>query len=461
MKIEFQGAAGTVTGSRYLLSEGQTHVLVDCGLFQGFKYLRLKNWEEFPLDPTEVSAIILTHAHLDHSGYVPLLVKNGFRGPIFSTSATKDLASLILRDSGFLQKEEANFANKHKFSKHHPALPLYDQKDAEHSIENFQILDWQQKKTIQATTGTRLEFEFHPAGHLLGASSVFMKFDGKTLGFSGDLGRFTDPIMHPPSFPVGVDYLVIESTYGDRQHDTKSPKEQILEIVERTIRRGGTILIPSFSVGRAQLVLYYLHELQKEGRLPEVPIYLNSPMASRANDLLGKHANETRCSQETIKFICSVARAVSSVEESIRLNEDARPKIIIAASGMATGGRVLHHLKTLAPDPRNTLLFVGFQAGGTRGDSLVRGAREVKIHGENWPVRAEVVPLDSMSAHADGNELIEWIQRLHKKPERVFVTHGEPHSADVLRYRIEHELGIEASVPQQGDVFNFEQMRFE
>jgi metallo-beta-lactamase family protein len=267
--------------------------------------------------------------------------------------------------------------------------------------------------------------------------------------------------MHPPSFPVGVDYLVIESTYGDRQHDTKSPKEQILEIVERTIRRGGTILIPSFSVGRAQLVLYYLHELQKEGRLPEVPIYLNSPMASRANDLLGKHANETRCSQETIKFICSVARAVSSVEESIRLNEDTRPKIIIAASGMATGGRVLHHLKTLAPDPRNTLLFVGFQAGGTRGDSLVRGAREVKIHGENWPVRAEVVPLDSMSAHADGNELIEWIQRLHKKPERVFVTHGEPHSADVLRYRIEHELGIEASVPQQGDVFNFEQMRFE
>ena len=456
MKIQFLGAAGTVTGSRYLLTEGNTKVLIDCGLFQGYKNLRLKNWDPLSISASEISAVILTHAHLDHSGYIPLLVKSGFRGPIYCTEATRDLCGLLLPDSGHLQEEEAQFANSRGYSKHKPALPLYTEKDAQFSLQFLKPLKWRERYSINADTKDRIDFEFHPAGHLFGAASILLHYGNKSIAFSGDIGRESDPVTRNPSFMIGADTVVVESTYGDRSHSTVDPKILLKDVILRTLKREGTLVIPSFAVGRAQLVLYYIHELRKAGEIPNVPIYLNSPMALRANDVFCKHFRESKMSQEAAREICAVAKPVASVEESIALNERKDPMILIAASGMATGGRVLHHLKAFVPDPKNTILFVGFQAGGTRGEAMLHGAKEVKIHGELWPIRAEIAEIDSMSAHADGSEVIEWVRKLQKKPVQVFVTHGEPAAADFLRRRIENELKLNATVPDLGQTVDLE-----
>ncbi|MES3037691.1 MAG: MBL fold metallo-hydrolase [Bdellovibrionota bacterium] len=456
MKIQFLGATQTVTGSRYLISKGKTKVLVDCGLFQGFKHLRLKNWDKLSFDVSEIDAVLLTHAHLDHSGYLPLLIKSGFNGRIYATQATIDLCSLLLPDSGYLQEEEASFANKHGYSKHSPAKPLYTEEDAKLCMDYFTPIKWKERSSISHPGSTdKIEFEFFPAGHLLGAASILVKGDGKTIVFSGDLGRTDDPVTRVPHFDGNeCDDLVIESTYGNKKHLNQDPKAALKEIILKTFNRNGTVIIPSFAVGRAQLVLYYIHQLKLENQIPDIPVYLNSPMASKTNQILGKHSKETKMSLEIINSICHTARVIGSTEESITLNENKTPKIIIAASGMATGGRVLHHLKSFGPDPKNSIVFVGFQAGGTRGDSLVRGAEEIKIHGTFWPMRAEIVQIDSMSAHADADGLLGWISGFKQKPRRVFVTHGEPEAAEEMRRRIEFELEINAVTPEFGQIFD-------
>lgn len=458
MKLRFLGATQTVTGSRYLLTSGKTRILVDCGLFQGYKNLRLKNWDEFAVPPSSIGAVLLTHAHLDHSGYLPLLVKSGFRGKIYCTKATRDLCSILLADCGYLQEEEAKFANKHGFSKHRPAMPLYTQHDAETCMEYFETVDWRTRHTLHSIEGDgKVEFEFHPSGHLFGAASILVSADGDSIAFSGDLGRTSDPITRDPSFSAGADTLVVESTYGNRKHIKINAEQELADTIVRTYDRKGTTLIPSFAVGRAQLVLHYIHRLKQAGKIPDIPVYLNSPMALRANDVFCKHFAESKMSHAEAKEICATAAPILTTEESIALNERLSKSkeqcIIVAASGMATGGRVLHHLKTTAPDPANTIIFAGYQAGGTRGDLITRGANEIKIHGEYWPVRAEVMLMDSMSAHADGDEILSWISQLKRKPKQVYVTHGDQQAADELRLHIEERLRIDAIVPEFGQEF--------
>ncbi len=455
MKVQFFGATGTVTGSRYLVTHGKTKVLVDAGLFQGFKNLRLKNWDSFPVNPEDIDAVLLTHAHLDHSGYLPLLVKNGFRGSIFATAATIDLCRILLPDSGYLQEEEAKFANKRGYSKHKPALPLYTVEDAKACLDLFVPVPWKEPKSLAKQGLGEITFEFHPAGHLLGAASILIRADGNSICFSGDVGRTNDPLIRSPEFHKGCNNLVIESTYGNRTHPASEPQEELKDVILRTLKRNGILLIPSFAIGRAQLILYFLLQLKRKNAIPkDLPIYLNSPMASQANKTYAAHLGELKIKPTEFQEISSMVQIVGSPEESQALNEKGEPAIIIAASGMATGGRVLHHLKSLAPNPNNTILFVGFQAGGTRGDLIVRGAEEIKIHGEYWPVRAEVVNMETLSAHADANEIIGWIKGLENKPRRVYVTHGEPAAADSLRRRIEEELRIPALVPEYGQEFS-------
>ena len=450
--VRFLGATGTVTGSKYLFQAGGANLLVDCGLFQGFKQLRLRNWAPLPIKPAALSAVILTHAHIDHSGYVPLLVRNGFAGKIYCTEATYALCRIMLPDSGRLQEEEAEYANRRGFSKHKPALPLYTEEDAMHSLGLFAPVDFGEDLELGA-----VHARFDPAGHILGAAIVSLTCEGRTIVFSGDLGRPHDPIMVAPSRIRSADTLVVESTYGNRRHDPEEPRAKLGRIVRKTVERGGVVLIPSFAVGRAQSLLYNVHLLKAEGAIPAgLPVYLNSPMAVDATEIYRKHRAEHRLSPEQCRAMCQAATIVNTAEESIRLNEKRGPMIIIAASGMATGGRVIHHLRAFAPDPRNTILFSGFQAGGTRGAAIVAGADSVKIHGAYVPVRAEVELIDNLSAHADCDEILAWLKGFERPPRETFVTHGEPAAADALRHRIEEELGWRCRVPDYLEWANLE-----
>ncbi|SMF36060.1 metallo-beta-lactamase family protein [Tistlia consotensis] len=444
ISLSFLGAVGTVTGSKYLIEIDGARVLLDCGLFQGFKQLRLRNWAPLPVAAKSIDAVVLTHAHLDHSGYIPLLVKKGFRGPIYCTEGTRELCAILLPDSGYLQEKDAEFANRHGFSKHRPALPLYDQADAEAALERFSAVPFDTERTVADGLSAR----FLPAGHILGAAIVELSCAGRRLVFSGDLGRPNSATMLDPTPIASADYLVVESTYGDRLHERRDPEEALAEVINRTAARGGTILIPSFAVGRAQTLLYHLQRLKAAKRIPDLPMYLDSPMAIDATELFCRHAEEHRLSQHQAEVACRVARYVREPQESKALDREAMPKIIISASGMATGGRVLHHLKRFAPDPRNTILFAGFQAGGTRGAAMTSGAERVKIHGEYVPVRAEVDNLHMLSAHADADEIMGWLGKFERAPRMTFVTHGEPAASDALRHRIEEELGWPCTVPE-------------
>jgi metallo-beta-lactamase family protein len=435
MRLTFMGAAGTVTGSKYLLDHAGKRLLIDCGLFQGLKQLRLRNWDRFPLDAAKIDAVVLTHAHIDHSGYLPALAKQGFRGSAFATEATAELCRLLLPDSGHLQEEDAFYANRHGFSKHQPALPLYTEEDARRSLK---LLRPQAFGTaFEPIPGVTVRFV--PAGHILGAASVHVTWDGKSILFSGDLGRSEDILMQPPARPEAADYVVVESTYGDRDHEASEPAAVMAEVVNRTSARGGVVVVPAFAVGRAQALMHILAELKREKRIPDLPVFLNSPMATDATAIYHKYRAQHRLTPEECDRTCHVARIVNTVEESRKLNELRFPAVIISASGMATGGRVVHHLKAFAPDHRNTILLAGYQAAGTRGAALAGGAREIKIHGDYVPVRAEVVSLGSLSAHADRGELLAWLGGLPRAPQRVFVTHGEPVAADSLRRSIEEK----------------------
>lgn len=443
MKITFLGATGTVTGSKYLLSFDDQHVLVDCGLFQGLKELRLRNWAPLSFDPKKLNAVIITHAHIDHTGYLPSLVKQGFRGPIYSTFGTKDLCDVLLPDSARIQEEEARHANENAYSKHHPAFPLYTEEDAKQALSLFKPYPYYSIVHLNPHTS----FELMPAGHIIGSSFVRIHHRNTSLLFTGDLGRMRDAVMRAPTVIHQADYLVTESTYGDRLHEKDHPKILLREIINQTIHRGGSVIIPAFAVGRTQSVLHYLAELKKENAISSVPIYLDSPMAMKATDILSRHLEDLRLTQAECEALCDAATYIQSMEESIALNHDKTPKIIIAASGMVTGGRILFHLSAYAVDPRNTLLFTGFQAEGTRGAEILSGVKEIKAHGHTIPIRAEIKAIRGLSAHADYEEILEWLKHFSQAPKKVFITHGEPAAAQSLKHKIEKEIGWSCLIP--------------
>lgn len=442
--IQFLGATGTVTGSKYLVEHAGRRILVDCGLFQGYKPLRLRNWAPLPIDPAQIDHVILTHAHLDHTGYLPLLAKNGFKGTVYCSEATRELCEILLPDSGHLQEEEALYANKRGYSKHSPALPLYTRDDGERCLAQLRPVDYNSGLDL----GQGLTLRLLPSGHILGSAFVSLKSEHLSILFSGDLGRPHDLVMSPPTRIEAADYLIVESTYGNRRHDPSHPLDLLANVINKTAKRHGVVLIPTFAIGRAQTLLYAIALLKQRGAIPDLPVYLNSPMAVDATRIFLAHPGEHRLNPAECEALARSAHIVNSVEESKRLNEKHGPMIILAASGMATGGRVVHHLRAFAPDPRNSILFAGFQAGGTRGASIVQGAETIKIHGEYVPVRAEVHQMENLSAHADADEIMGWLHGFQAPPRRTFITHGEPDAADALRRRIEEELKWSCDIPE-------------
>ncbi|WP_395686329.1 MBL fold metallo-hydrolase RNA specificity domain-containing protein [Caenimonas koreensis] len=443
MNLQFLGATDTVTGSKYLLWQDESAVLVDCGLFQGYKQLRLRNWSPLPVRPAAIDAVILTHAHIDHSGWLPLLVRNGFRGRILCTPATLDLCRILLPDSGHLQEEEANYANRFSTSKHKPALPLYTRADALQCLKQFHAVP--HGKAFRPVPAFNVRMS--PSGHMPGSAFVQVDNGSRSVLFSGDIGRPNDMVLKPPVQMDGADYLVVESTYGDRVHEASAPLDMLADVVNRTTKRGGVVVIPAFAVGRAQSLLHCLRILRTQGRIADVPVYLNSPMAASATAAYLKHGDQLRLDRGECEAMASLPHIVQTPEESEALNSRKGPMIIIAASGMATGGRVVHHLKAFAPDPRNTILLAGHQAGGTRGASILAGAKAVRIHGQDIPVNAEVASLGSLSAHADAPEIMQWLASFKAPPRMTFITHGEPAASDALRQRIERELHWQCRVP--------------
>ena len=447
MKIQFLGAADSVTGSRHRVELGGQSFLLDCGLFQGFKVLRERNWA--PIDPAllQLDAVVLSHAHLDHSGFLPALAKAGWHGPIYATAATCALAEVLLLDSAHLQEEDARRANRYGYSRHAKALPLYTRADAKRAIALFKPLATGVEHRIGAST-----LRLVPAGHLLGASAVVLSQGNERLVFSGDLGRSNDLLMPPPEPIAQAGVLLVESTYGNRRHPPEDVQARLGQIVRDTIGRGGSVLLPAFAVGRTQALLVVLQRLRRAGEIPrDLPIFVDSPMAVQATGLYRRHARLLRVSGTEMKALVDGVRLVTEVQQSMRLSRSRYPSVIISASGMATGGRVLHHLKAMAPDPRHHVVFPGFQVGGSRGAHMVAGASEVKIHGEYVPVRAQVSHLEGFSGHADADELLAWLRQFRQPPAMTYVVHGEPDASDALRLRIADELGWLVRVPQHGE----------
>lgn len=443
MQIAFWGATRTVTGSKYLITHESKKILVDCGLFQGYKELRLRNWEELPVNPPDIDAVLLTHAHLDHSGYIPKLVRAGFKGKIYCSAATFALCKLLLLDAGHIQEEDAERANRYGYTKHQPALPLYTKKEAEDSLVYFQPVDFGKPHSL----GGGLSFTLSRSGHILGSAFIEIN-DGQTsVLFSGDLGRPHDPVMKTPAKLQHTDYLIIESTYGNRLHDRTDPLETIGEVINSTAAKGGKVIIPAFAVGRAQSLLYYLYQLKQSGAIPNIPVFLDSPMAINATELLCKFKHEHKLPEPVCAEFCGIAIYTRTVEESKRIDQLSLPSVIISASGMATGGRILHHFKYFMSDPRNTILFTGFQAGGTRGDRMVKGEKQIKIHGVMHPLRARVEMLSNTSAHADYEEILAWLGNFQKAPRKVFVTHGEAEAAASLKEKIAAQFGWNVVTP--------------
>lgn len=451
MKLTFFGATGTVTGSKYLVEDGEKRILVDCGLFQGLKELRERNWQPLPFDPGSIDAVVLTHAHIDHSGYLPLLVRNGFKGKIYCSDATFDLCRILLVDCGRIQEGDAERANRYGYTKHSPALPLYTEEDAHVALEQFKTVGFGQEYALSDI----LTFSLSRAGHILGAACVTIS-DGQTkMVFSGDLGRPNDPLMKPPAQIQEADYLVLESTYGDRRHEDVDPMEEMAQVINRTSKRGGTVIIPAFAVGRAQLLMYYIDQLKRKHKIPNIPVYLDSPMAIDATNIWQSHTNDHRLSAKECGEVCRSVTYVRTTDESKALVAGLMPSIIISASGMATGGRVLHHIAHNITDARNTILFAGYQAAATRGARLVHGDDEIKIHGRLLPVRAEVENLASLSAHADYAEIIDWLRGFREAPRRTFLTHGEPEARSSFKQKIEEHLGWDVCIPEMQDVVEF------
>ncbi|MBE4720030.1 MBL fold metallo-hydrolase RNA specificity domain-containing protein [Pseudarthrobacter sp. AB1] len=442
--LRFLGATDTVTGSRYLVESGGQRILIDCGLFQGFKRIRARNRVPFPVPPASIDAVLLTHAHLDHTGYVPALVRDGFRGRVHATAATTELCTLLLPDSGHLQEEEARYADLHEYSSHRPAVPVYTAADAVRSLNSFEPHDFDTPLDL----GGGILATFVPAGHILGASQIRLTVHGTRVHFTGDLGRPHDPLMHRPRALEATDVLVAESTYGNRIHPETNPEDELGEVIDRAAKRGGVVLVAAFAVGRAETLMLHLSRLRRRGAIPDIPIYLNSPMAIDASGMYQRHPEEHRLQEREYTEMYRVATMTRSVDDSKLLNLRGGPMVIISASGMLTGGRILHHLQAYGPDPKNVVVLSGYQAAGTRGAALAGGAKQLRIFGQDLTIRAEVVMLDSLSAHADSNEIIEWMRDAPRAPRVTYVTHGEPDASDALRVRVRRELGWNVRVPE-------------
>lgn len=449
LRLRFLGGAQTVTGSKYLITYNSKQILIDCGLFQGLKELRLKNWDRFPLDPKSIDAVILTHAHIDHSGYIPRLVKEGFRGKIYCTPATLALCRILLPDAGHIQEEEAEYLGRKKLSKHASPLPLFTEEEAEKSLEYFSPQDFGHDFEVVPEVNVRFQY----AGHILGAASAIIRAGVSTLAFSGDIGRLNDPIFKEPESLPQVDYLVVESTYGNRIHESSDLLKDLEVIVNDALKDNGVILIPAFAVGRTQSLMYFLSVLKKAKRIPNIPMFLNSPMATNVSHLYHEFRRLHKLNEEECDEMCQVVHYVKSVEESKALNERKGPMIIISASGMLTGGRILHHLKAFASDPKNTIVLSGFQAAGTRGRAIQDGAREIKIHREFVPILAKVKMLENLSAHGDYAEIIQWLAKSNVHPKKVFITHGEKESAGAMKTHIIEKFGWDCEVPSQDQEF--------
>ena len=457
--LQFLGATGTVTGSKFVIDVHGSRALVDCGLFQGAKELRSRNWEGLAVSPASITWALLTHAHIDHSGYLPRFVRDGFKGPVYATSATADLLKILLPDSGRLQEEDAEYANRKGFSKHIPALPLYTEQDARTALKLIHKVSYEEIVPLNKYLSAR----FIPAGHILGSSFIEVQVTEPDrapvkIVFSGDLGRYDEPILNDPFVEYEADYLLVESTYGNRLHDRTSPKDRLAEIVNTTAERGGKIIIPAFAVGRTQLLVYYLRELEDEGRIPVLPVAVDSPMGVEATRLYSKHREEHDFDMQRVQNLQRnplATRNFSLVQGrggSRALKDAQGPAIIISASGMATGGRVLHHLAQWLPDPASTVIFAGYQAAGTRGRRLQDGEQQTRIHGETVQVRAHIESVSSLSAHADAGEIMRWLSGFTRPPRKTFVVHGEAGSAGALRDRIVKELGWDAVIPAYKEV---------
>ena len=450
VNITFLGGTGTVTGSKYLVQHDGKKLLVDCGLFQGYKQLRLRNWNPMPIAATDVDAVLLTHAHLDHSGYLPLLYRQGFRGRVHATPATCDLCAILLPDSGHIQEEDADFLNRHGYTKHAPALPLYSKHDALLSLELLKS----EREGFSFSPIPGWKATFSHAGHILGAASLLLEVADRRILFSGDLGRPDDLIMKAPDLPPDADTVLIESTYGNRTHPQEDVLSELAPAIQRVAARGGVAVVPVFAVGRAQALLHAISQLKARGEIPHsLPIFLDSPMAVHTTELMPRHPEAHRLDAKALKALKHIATMVETPEQSKALAKRHGPMVILSASGMATGGRVLHHLAHYLPDHRNMVILTGYQAPGTRGDTLAKGGTTVRIHAQEVAVNAEVVQLQSSSAHADATQLLDWLKHMKHAPDQVYVVHGEPEASDVLRQRIEHELKWRAVVPEHGSTW--------
>ena len=441
----FLGAAGTVTGSKYLVDTGERKILIDCGLFQGLKELRLKNWEYPPVDVSEIDAVLLTHGHMDHTGYLPRLVKQGFKGAIFGTNPTLDIAKIILNDSAKIQEQEAERANKEGYSKHSPAEPLYTLNDVEKTVPRFKGIPPSQWLPILKDVKARFQYN----GHILGATYIELDIHGKHFVFSGDIGRTNDLLLYPPLKPTKADVLFIESTYGGRFHpEEEEAIPQIEKLVNDTINKGGSLFVPSFSVERAQLMMLIFWRLLKEDKIPKVEMIMDSPMGANVLELFHRTRDWHRLEDNECDEMCSHFTVVSSYRETMELRTNNKPKIVIAGSGMLTGGRMLNYLETQAQNPNNTLLFVGYQAEGTRGRKLLEGEKELKVYGKWVPFHMQVAEIEGLSAHADHKELMDWMSEIRNKPKRIFIVHGEKESAEALQKGIEETYGWNSEIPQ-------------
>ena len=445
INIHFLGAAGTVTGSKYLVDTGERKILIDCGLFQGLKELRLKNWEYPPVDVSEIDAVLLTHGHMDHTGYLPRLVKQGFKGAIFGTNPTLDIAKIILNDSAKIQEQEAERANKEGYSKHSPAEPLYTLNDVEKTVPRFKGVPPSQWLPILKDVKARFQYN----GHILGATYIELDIHGKHFVFSGDIGRTNDLLLYPPLKPTKADVLFIESTYGGRFHpEEEEAIPQIEKLVNDTINKGGSLFVPSFSVERAQLMMLIFWRLLKEDKIPKVQMIMDSPMGANVLELFHRTRDWHRLEDNECDEMCSHFKVVSSYRETMELRTDNKPKIVIAGSGMLTGGRMLNYLETQAQNPNNTLLFVGYQAEGTRGRKLLEGDKELKVYGKWVPFKMQVAEIEGLSAHADHKELMNWMSEIRNKPKRIFIVHGEKESAEALQKGIKETYDWDAEIPE-------------
>ena len=442
MKLTFLGGAGTVTGSKTLLESDYTKILIDCGLFQGLKELRLKNWDPLPINLDDLNLVFLTHAHLDHSGYIPILIKNGYKGKIFCTKATKDLAKIILLDSGKIQEEDAYRANKYSYTKHGKAKPLYNVDDSKKAITHFETFE----PNIWHTFNDTIKFKFVNSGHILGSVFVLLDIKGEILVFSGDIGRKDPILLTQYEYIEKADYVIIESTYGNRLHRKVSIIDELLRYIKLTYSKKGILIIPTFSVERAQEIIYLLSILKRQNKLPNIPIYLDSPMGVNATEVYFSHTSNHKLSKIDINSMISTVQLISDVSASKSIVQDNNPKIVLAGSGMITGGRVLHYLDKYIEDDKNSILIVGFQAEGTRGRALLSGDSELKFFGKYYKINAEIFKINAFSGHADQSELLDWLQHFKTPPKLTFINHGEPHQSQALRTKIKTDLHWKCTV---------------